>query len=281
MLWEAFFHGNSHSNEAVSAVFSGSGGLIMPDSDAPEDVTGNQEEKTRKGEESIPSLSTAEEKQKRIVLDTGIGDEEGDDQQKAFSVDVKGIFSVFSRTVCKNVHELQTFQSKKTDGGIDQEQTGKQGRSSGDHENHGEAPGRRPEDAARLKSIDEHDDGLQEPGGAGEFDFLSEYLKDQAAGTDHDPVKGAVPDDGAEGIEASGEGFRQREGHEHDAVAQKHLLIGIALYGVESSEHEINAEEHIEGGKELSQAGEKKRGFILHDAFYMNQEIAPIETDGI
>ena len=253
----------------------------MSDADTPENVAGKQEQKARQRQDGVPALSPAEKEQKRIILDAGIGDEEGDDQQKAFSIDVKGIFSVFPRAVRKDVHEFQPLQGEKTDGGIDQEQAGKQGRSACNHENYGESPGRRPADVARLKAVDEHDDGLQEPGGAGEFDFLAEDLKDQAAGTDHNPIKGAVPDDRREGIKASGEGFRQREGHEHDAVAQKHLLIGIALYGVESLEHEINAEEHIEGGKELSQAGEKKRGFILHDTFHMDQKISSIEAEGI
>ena len=167
----------------------------MPDSNAPEGVTGKQEEEARQREDGIPVFTPAEEEQQGIILDAGIGDEEGDDQQKAFSVDVKRIFSVFSRSVCKNVHEFQPFQGEKADGGIDQKQAGKQGGSSGDHENHGESSGGRPADVACLKAVDEHDDSLQEPGGAGEFDFLTEDLKDQAAGADHNPVKGAVADD--------------------------------------------------------------------------------------
>lgn len=260
---------------------SGAGGLIMPDPDAPEGIAGNQEEEARQRKNGVPVFAAAEKKQQGVILDACVGDEEGDDQQEAFSVDVKRIFSMFPCAVRKDVHKFQSLQGEKADGGIDQKQAGKQGSSSGDHENQGEGSGRCPADAARLQAVDEHDDGLEESGGAGEFDLLPEDLKDQAAGADHDPVKGSVPDDRRESIEASGEGFRQREGHEHDAVAQKHLLIGISLYGVEALKHEINAEEHIEGGKELSQAGEKKRGFVLHDTFDMDQKISSVETDGI
>ena len=90
----------------------------MPDSDAPEGVTGNKEEEARQGKDGIPVFTPAEEEQQGIILDAGIGDEEGDDQQKAFSVDVKRIFSVFSRSVCKNVHEFQPLQGEKADGSV-------------------------------------------------------------------------------------------------------------------------------------------------------------------
>lgn len=100
---------------------SGAGGLVASDADAPEDIAGDQEQEACYGKKSIPALSAAEQKQQGIILDAGVGNEEGDDQQEAFSVDVEGIFSMIPRSVRKDVHEFQSFQSEKADGGVDQE----------------------------------------------------------------------------------------------------------------------------------------------------------------
>ena len=77
----------------------------MPDSDAPEGVTGNKEEEARQGKDGIPVFTPSEEEQQGIILDAGIGDEEGDDKQKAFSVDGKRIFSGFPCDVRKDGHK--------------------------------------------------------------------------------------------------------------------------------------------------------------------------------
>ena len=157
---------------------SGAGGLVVSDADAPENIARDQEQEACYGKKSIPALSAAEQKQQGIILDAGVGNEEGDDQQEAFPIDVEGIFSMLPRSVRKYVHEFQSLQGEKADGSVNQEQTGKQGGSSGDHENDGEGPGGRPGYAAGPQAVDEHDDGLQKPGGTGEFNFLAEHLKD-------------------------------------------------------------------------------------------------------
>lgn len=258
---------------------SGTGRFIMSHPYPPQHIAGKQKEEASCRQQSIPPFAPIQEKKKGIVLDAGVGNENGSEQQHPFSVNIHRIFAIFPGPVREDIHEFQPFQCKKTDCRINQKNTGKESGAARQHKEDDKNLGKAPIHPAGRQAVGKHYHGLQHSADAGELNPLSQHLQDQAAGTYHNAIENTVPDDGSKGIEAPGKSFCQTEFHQCNAEAEQHFIVAVAFNRVKTLKHKVYPYKYIEGDKELTDAGKKKRGLILHGAFQLNQEILLIKME--
>ena len=253
----------------------------MPHPHPPQQEAGNQEKETSCRKQAVPPFAAIQKKEEGIILDAGIRNQKGSEQKYPFSVNIHRIFTIFPGTVRKDIHKFQSFQGKKTNRRIDKKNTGKEGASSGQHKKDGKYLGRTPDNPACRQSIGKHHGCLDHSADAGEFNPLPQHLENQAAGPYHNPVKNTVTDDGSEGVEASGENFRQAEFHQGNSETEQYLIIAVAFDRMKTPEHEVYSYKYVKGYEELSYTGQKKRGFILHGAFKLDRKIMPVKPEAV
>ncbi len=181
-----------------------------------------------------------------------VGNDEGSEEEHLFPIDVDGIFAVLPGAVRKDVHELQAFQRKEAEGGVDHKDPGKERRSADQHEKERQDFRKIPVHAAAGDRVDKHEECLQHSADPCQLEFASKHLQHFIPGTDQHLIKASRPHHGREGVEASCDHLRNGEFHQKDSEAKEHLLVGVALDAVKTLEHEIHAQKDAEGHEELS-----------------------------
>jgi hypothetical protein len=73
---------------------------------------------------------------------------------------------------------------------------------------------------------------------------VGQHLENLVPGAAEDSVKLAVGNHAVENLEARGKQLGHTESHEHDAIAEQHLLISKVRHPVETLEHKADAQEH-------------------------------------
>ena len=85
---------------------SGTGRFIMSHPYPPQHIAGKQKEEASCRQQSIPPFAPIQEKKKGIVLDAGVGNENGSEQQHPFPVNIHRIFAIFPGPVCEDIQAL-------------------------------------------------------------------------------------------------------------------------------------------------------------------------------
>ena len=109
--------------------------LIMPNSEIPQQIAGNQEKTAKDWQQHIPLLiCSSNQIKKRIILKQSIRNQIGAKTKNSFSIDVDRILSIFSCTIRQHIHKFQAFDCKKADTCIDQKQAAKYYASTHNHQ---------------------------------------------------------------------------------------------------------------------------------------------------
>ena len=140
----------------------------------PKEKTWQDKQACRERQQAIERFSPVQQKKKRVVLYQPIGDYECTQLHNSFAINGDWILSVFPRAVCEDIHKFQSFYCKEADGCINQKKTTKDDRSSNQHKQHRYNFDRSPAHAAYCKSVNEHDQSLQDAPDTGKLDTAAE-----------------------------------------------------------------------------------------------------------
>lgn len=250
----------------------------MPHPHPPQQVAGDEEQQGGEGQESVADfLPSAQYVEQRIILHQSEGDDIGQNPQDAPAVDVYGVFAVLIEPEGEDIGEFQPFQKEEAQRRLDEEYPAEQGAAPAQHEeDRGNLEGR-PVEPAGGHGVGEDDQGLEHPAEALQVALGAQNLQKEAAGTQHHPVELPSAHHAGKPLQPPGPDFRQGEGHQHDGVAQQHLLEGISLYMGKALEHEVHAQEHCEGSQEAPHKEHEERLFILHLAAQDDGQVAAVE----
>lgn len=141
----------------------------------PQQKAGYDKQASRQRQQAVPRLSPVQQKEKRIVLDQRIGNHEGTYLQDSFAVNGDRVLSILPCAVRKHIHKFQPFYGKEADGGIDEEESAEDDGAANQHKKYRHNFGRRPAYAAYRKSVDEHDDSLQDASNPGKFNAAAQH----------------------------------------------------------------------------------------------------------
>lgn len=87
---------------------SRSAGFIVPHSAPPEQIAGNQEQNRGKGEESVPDfLPSAQHIEERVILHQCERDDESQNPQHAFPINVHRVLAMFVQAESEDIGEFQ------------------------------------------------------------------------------------------------------------------------------------------------------------------------------
>ena len=140
----------------------------------------------------------------------------------------KGITPELSAAIGEDVHHLQALGGKKRERRVDKEQREEDNAAAQDHQAEREDLVPRPNDAALRDGVRKQERRLRQHAQAREVHLGEQNLRDDASGADEGAVKLAVAEHSGKGGKAAAKGLRQGEGHQHDRIAQEHLLVGKA-----------------------------------------------------
>lgn len=128
----------------------------MPHSYLPQQQAGQKKQAGCNGQQGIISFAAVKKIQKRIILNQSIRHHKGAQEKNPSAVNADGIFSVFSGTVCKNVHKFQSFYSEKADRGVNKKYPAKDHCAANKHKDHGQDLEKSPVNVTDPKAPDKH-----------------------------------------------------------------------------------------------------------------------------
>lgn len=106
----------------------------MPQTEAPDKITGNKEKHRNQGTETIEqAVAAPKEGQKGIVEEERQWDNIGQEFQYSITINREGITPELAAAIGENVHHLQPIKREEADRGVNQEKPGKYQRAGDNH----------------------------------------------------------------------------------------------------------------------------------------------------
>lgn len=184
----------------------------MADAEAPEQPAGNEKQSGEDGKQhGERSAAVPEQVHQRVILHKGIGNNKCAELQHALAINGKRVAPVLLHAVCKDVYELKPLQGEKAQGGVNEENTRKDGGAADRHEDQRTDTRGIPCDCTVPDGIDQQAYGDGRAPDARKLDPAAEHLQNFIARTDHDAVEFTVANDAPKRVEAPGEALGKRK----------------------------------------------------------------------